>query len=61
MRNPDTGELEGFCIDLLNELSDMMGFTYDDPYLVEDGKFGTLDGNTWNGIISDIIQEVTNT
>ena len=59
IRNPKTGELEGFCIDLLNKLSDMMGFTYD-VYIVEDGNYGTQVGNTWNGIIGDIIQRVSN-
>lgn len=55
----DTGELEGFCIDLLEELSNMMGFTYD-IYIVEDGLFGSQSNNgTWNGIIDDIIQEVS--
>ena len=54
----DTGELEGFCIDLLEELSDMMGFTYD-IYIVEDGSFGGLVNGAWNGIIGDIIQEVS--
>jgi len=59
MRNPTTGELEGFCIDLLKRLSDMMGFTYT-LYEVEDGNFGTKVGGTWNGIVGDIIQGVSN-
>ena len=55
----DTGELQGFCIDLLNKLQEMMNFTYD-IYVVEDGKFGSeqADG-TWNGVVGDIIQEVS--
>ena len=36
MRNPITGEYEGFCIDLLKSLSDMMEFTYT-LYEVGDG------------------------
>lgn len=55
----DTGELQGFCIDLLNELQKMMNFTYD-IYEVEDRKFGSEEGNgTWNGIVGDIIQGVS--
>ena len=55
----DTGKLQGFCIDLLNELQEIMGFTYD-IYEVEDGKFGSEQPNgTWNGIVGDIIQEVS--
>ena len=60
MRNPTTGEYEGFCIDLLKSLSDMMGFTYT-LYEVGDGNFGTQnDNNTWNGIIGEITQSVSN-
>ena len=60
MRNPTTGEYEGFCIDLLKSLSDMMGFTYT-LYEVGDGNFGTQnDSNTWNGIIGEITQSVSN-
>ena len=55
----DTGELQGFCIDLLNKLQEMMNFTYD-IYVVEDGKFGSEQANgAWNGVVGDIIQEVS--
>ena len=61
MRDPNTGELEGFCIDLLERLKDMLNFTYT-IYEVEDGKFGTQqDDSTWTGIIGDIVQEVMRT
>ena len=56
MRN-STGELEGFCIDLLQILSDEMGFTYS-VYEVEDGKYGISENGMWNGIIDDIVQQV---
>ena len=60
MKNPATGEYEGFCIDLLERLSEMMGFTYT-LYEVGDGNFGTQTGNnTWNGIVGDITQSVSN-
>ena len=59
MRNPNTGELEGFCIDLLERLKEMLNFTYT-IYEVEDGKFGTRNGDgTWSGIVGDIVQEVS--
>ena len=55
----DTGELQGFCIDLLDELQKMMNFTYD-IYIVEDGFFGSEQPNgTWNGIVGDIIEGVS--
>ena len=56
MRN-STGGLEGLCIDLLQELSTEMGFTYD-IYEVEDGKYGSMDNGEWNGIVGDIVQQV---
>jgi len=57
MRNP-TGDLVGFCIDLLEELSVEMGFTYD-VYEVEDDKFGSMfENGTWNGIVRDISLQV---
>lgn len=59
MRNSLTGELEGYCIDLLKELSVMMGFTYDEPYIVEDRNYGNLIGSMWNGIIGDIVQKAS--
>ena len=55
----DAGKLQGFCIDLLNELQEIMGFTYD-IYVVEDKKFGSDQGNgMWNGVVGDIIREVS--
>ena len=59
MRNNNTGELEGFCIELLERLREMLNFTYT-IYEVEDGKFGARkDDGTWTGIVGDIIQEVS--
>ena len=59
MRNPVTGEFEGFCIDLLNKLSIMMGFNYS-LYEVEDKSFGSEVNGVWNGIVGDIIKAVSN-
>ena len=52
--------LSGYCIDLLQKLSDDLGFTYT-PYLVEDGNYGTYSysENVWNGIVQDIITGVS--
>ena len=53
-------EYEGFCIDLLERLAEIMGFTYT-LYEVGDGNFGTQAGdNTWNGIVGEITQSVSN-
>uniref|UniRef100_A0AAQ6IC90 Glutamate receptor n=1 Tax=Anabas testudineus TaxID=64144 RepID=A0AAQ6IC90_ANATE len=47
---------EGYCIDLLRELANILGFTYE-VRLVEDGKYGAQDENTgqWNGIVKELM------
>uniref|UniRef100_A0A8C3TF86 Glutamate receptor n=1 Tax=Chelydra serpentina TaxID=8475 RepID=A0A8C3TF86_CHESE len=46
---------EGYCIDLLKELSHILGFTYD-IRLVEDGKYGAQDEKgQWNGMMKELI------
>uniref|UniRef100_A0A3P8X1P5 Glutamate receptor n=1 Tax=Cynoglossus semilaevis TaxID=244447 RepID=A0A3P8X1P5_CYNSE len=47
---------EGYCIDLLRELSAILGFRYE-VRLVEDGKYGTLDDSSgqWNGMVRELI------
>uniref|UniRef100_A0A3B3VF41 Glutamate receptor n=1 Tax=Poecilia latipinna TaxID=48699 RepID=A0A3B3VF41_9TELE len=47
---------EGFCIDLLRELSGILGFRYE-VRLVEDGKYGSLDEGTgqWNGMVRELM------
>uniref|UniRef100_A0A8D3DJ07 Glutamate receptor n=1 Tax=Scophthalmus maximus TaxID=52904 RepID=A0A8D3DJ07_SCOMX len=47
---------EGYCIDLLRELSNILGFTYE-VRLVEDGRYGAQDENTgqWNGMIKELM------
>lgn len=50
---------EGFCIDIIHELSVMLGFKY--VYqLQEDGKYGIFDKTTqeWNGMIRNLQDEV---
>uniref|UniRef100_M3ZMS7 Glutamate receptor n=1 Tax=Xiphophorus maculatus TaxID=8083 RepID=M3ZMS7_XIPMA len=47
---------EGYCIDLLRELSGILGFRYE-VRLVEDGKYGSLDDGTgqWNGMVRELM------
>ncbi|XP_044215191.1 glutamate receptor ionotropic, kainate 2 isoform X5 [Thunnus albacares] len=47
---------EGYCIDLLRELANILGFTYE-IRLVEDGKYGAQDENTgqWNGMVKELM------
>uniref|UniRef100_A0A669EKP1 Glutamate receptor n=1 Tax=Oreochromis niloticus TaxID=8128 RepID=A0A669EKP1_ORENI len=47
---------EGFCIDLLKELANILGFTYE-IRLVPDGKYGSQDDKgQWNGMIRELIE-----
>ncbi|XP_061479424.1 glutamate receptor ionotropic, kainate 2 isoform X8 [Rhineura floridana] len=50
---------EGYCIDLLRELSTFLGFTYE-IRLVEDGKYGARDdaSGQWNGMVRELIDHV---
>uniref|UniRef100_A0A4W5QAU7 Ionotropic glutamate receptor L-glutamate and glycine-binding domain-containing protein n=1 Tax=Hucho hucho TaxID=62062 RepID=A0A4W5QAU7_9TELE len=51
---------EGYCIDLLRELSAILGFRYE-VRLVEDGKYGALEESTgqWNGMVRELIDHVS--
>lgn len=51
---------EGYCIDLLRELSSILGFRYE-VRLVEDGKYGALDESTgqWNGMVRELMDHVS--
>lgn len=50
---------EGFGIDLIDELSRLLGFKYIFK-LQEDGKYGSQDNVTkeWNGMIRELIEDV---
>ncbi|VDK67420.1 unnamed protein product [Gongylonema pulchrum] len=52
--------LEGFCIDLLAELSRDLGFTFT-IHVVKDQNYGNdVDGNgTWDGMIGEILRGVS--
>lgn len=51
---------EGYCIDLLRELANILGFTYE-VRLVEDGRYGSQDENTgqWNGMVKELMDHVS--
>ena len=64
MKNPDyprksPDEFMGYCIDMLNELQDTIGFRTKIS-LVKDGVYGNLDPETkkWNGMIRELIDQV---
>lgn len=49
-------ELEGYCIDLISELSKKLGFKYK-LHLVKDNRYGFMDSTgNWNGMIGEIIK-----
>ncbi|XP_038658263.1 glutamate receptor ionotropic, kainate 1 isoform X3 [Scyliorhinus canicula] len=47
---------EGYCLDLLKELSNILGFTYE-VKLVTDGKYGAQNEKSeWNGMVGELIE-----
>uniref|UniRef100_A0A8C2YVL1 Glutamate receptor n=1 Tax=Cyclopterus lumpus TaxID=8103 RepID=A0A8C2YVL1_CYCLU len=49
-------ELEGYCIDLISELSKELGFKYK-LSLVKDNRYGAMDASgTWSGMIGEVIR-----
>lgn len=52
-------EMEGFCIDLLKQLSHKVGFSYQ-LHLVKDGRYGNLDASgNWSGMIGEVVRGVS--
>ena len=57
---PLTGNdvFEGFCVDLLKEIAELVGFKYKIE-LVPDHKYGAPDKNgNWNGMVRQLIDRV---
>ncbi|XP_039277727.1 glutamate receptor ionotropic, kainate 2 isoform X12 [Nilaparvata lugens] len=56
--NTTSQKYEGFCIDLLREIANMVGFEYQ-IQLVPDGKYGVFDHETgeWNGIVRQLMDK----
>ena len=49
---------EGFCVDLLGEIAEIVGFKYEIE-LVPDGKYGAPDKDgKWTGMVREIIDRV---
>uniref|UniRef100_A0A4W4FLU6 Glutamate receptor n=1 Tax=Electrophorus electricus TaxID=8005 RepID=A0A4W4FLU6_ELEEL len=49
---------EGYCLDLLKELSNILGFSYE-VKLVSDGKYGAQnDKGEWNGMVRELIDHI---
>ncbi|XP_061090964.1 glutamate receptor ionotropic, kainate 3 [Conger conger] len=47
---------EGFCMDLLKELANILGFSYE-VRLVPDGKYGSQDEKgQWNGMVRELME-----
>ena len=51
------GQFEGFCIDLLNKISQRMNFKYE-IYKVPDNTYGSEVNGTWNGLVRELIEKV---
>ncbi|OTF69538.1 glutamate receptor, ionotropic kainate 2-like protein [Euroglyphus maynei] len=56
--NNSNDHFEGFCIDLLKAIAEMLNFQYE-LYLVPDGKYGAENQTTgeWNGLVREIIDK----
>lgn len=48
---------EGFGIDLIYELSQMLGFNYTFR-IQEDGVYGSLVNGQWNGMVKELLEHV---
>uniref|UniRef100_A0A8C6VA09 Glutamate receptor n=1 Tax=Neogobius melanostomus TaxID=47308 RepID=A0A8C6VA09_9GOBI len=44
----------GYCVDLLEKLSEDLGFEFD-LYIVGDGKYGAWKGGRWTGLVGDLL------
>ncbi|KAK0083400.1 hypothetical protein PV325_008825 [Microctonus aethiopoides] len=54
IKNKETGEWTGYCIDLINEICDIMKVEYE-IHEAPDGHFGSMaEDGTWNGMIKEL-------
>ncbi|KAL5102876.1 Glutamate receptor [Taenia crassiceps] len=53
--NPIKGEYEGFCVDLVQKLAEMIKFKYK-MKAVTDGQFGSLVNGSWDGMIGELLR-----
>lgn len=51
-------ELEGMCLDILKEMSQLLGFTFN-VSLVPDGKYGSLKPTGWTGMVGQLLNDVS--
>jgi len=49
---------EGFCVDMIKIVAQKANFSYI-LQNVSDGNYGSLVNGTWNGMIGEVITEVT--
>ncbi|XP_012241506.1 ionotropic receptor 25a [Bombus impatiens] len=57
MYNEENGTYYGFCIDLLDEIKDTVGFQYEIRE-TEDRRYGSLNPNgSWNGMMKELIDK----
>ncbi|XP_055894617.1 glutamate receptor ionotropic, kainate 2-like isoform X4 [Biomphalaria glabrata] len=54
-KRTDNGDFEGFCIDILEEVSRILGFRYNISK-VPDGKYGSYKTHGWTGMINEIVR-----
>jgi len=50
-------QFEGFCVDLLREIAEEVGFKYS-LYIVRDGKYGSPEKDGWTGMVRELIDNV---
>lgn len=57
--SPNEPRFEGFCVDLIEKLAELIGFNYT-INLVKDSRYGVrLENATWNGIVGELIRRVS--
>ena len=49
---------EGFCVEMLEEISRLVGFRYE-IRLVPDGKYGAPENGKWNGMVKELMDRVS--